>query len=229
VSGTARLDYADDPGGRATWDVDVSDAPASVVMKPYLGDFARHWQGNVSADARGSCDLADPEAVRRSLSIEGDLHASRGVIDLREPLAEVEQYLGKRQDLLRVVYSAVDQDYLVRDGKLVIRSMRIDGKDTDWSGSGTIDLDGTLDLDLSVRLPAGYTPDLGDMTFLADALRDDKGRIGLDFALTGPTVRPAVKLKLDPEELMKSDALQDKVEEEVKKGLGGLLDRLKGK
>ena len=80
-----------------------------------------------------------------------------------------------------------------------------------------------------MRLPAGYTPNLGDMTFLADALRDDQGRIGLDFGLTGPTRAPAVKLKLDPAELLNSDAVQDQVEEEVKKGLGGLLDRLKGK
>ena len=86
-----------------------------------------------------------------------------------------------------------------------------------------------MNLDLNVRLPAGFTPDLGDVTFLADALRDEEGRIGLDFTLTGETRKPAVKLNLDPAELLKSDAVKDEIEDEVKKGLGGLLDRLKGK
>jgi len=198
-------------------------------MKPYLNDLADYWSGNASVNARGSCDLADPETVRNTLSIDGDLAGSDGTIDLRESLAGVQQYLGNRQDLLRVKYSAARQDFKVRDGKVIISGLRIDGRDTDWTGGGWIGLDGKLDLDLSVRLPAGYTPNLGDASFLADALRDEEGRIGLDFGLTGPTAAPAVKLKLDPEALMKSDAVQDKVEDEVKKGLGGLLDRLKGK
>ncbi len=229
VRGKARLDYAADPGGHATWDVKVTEAPASVIMKPYLTDFADFWTGNLSADARGACDLADPEAIRTSLTIEGDLTGSDGVIDLRESLAGVRQYLGDRQDLLRVKYSAAQKHFAVREGKVIITGLKIDGKDTDWTGGGWIGLDGTLAMDLAVRLPAGYTPDLGDMTFLADALRDDQGRIGLDFGITGPTKAPAVKLKLDPAALLQSDAVQEKVEDEVKKGLGGLLDRLKGK
>jgi len=229
VSGVARLDYAADPGGRATWDVKVTRAPASALMRPYLADIADIWTGNLSAEARGACDLADPEAIRNSLTLEGDLHGSDGVIDLRQRLGGVSQYLGNRQDLLRVIYSAADQHFKVRDGKVFVEGLRIDGKDTDWTGGGLFSLEGRMDVDLSVRLPAGYTPDLGDLSFVAEALRDDEGRIGLDFGLTGPTKAPAVKLKVDPAELMKSDAVQDKLEEEVKKGLGGLLDRLKGK
>jgi hypothetical protein len=198
-------------------------------MKPYLSDFADLWTGTMSADARGSCDLADPAAIRRTLTIEGDLEGSDGIIDLRQSLAGVRQYLGDRQDLLRVKYSAARQHFAVREGRVMVTGLRIDGHDTDWTGGGWFGLDGTMDADLSVRLPAGYTPELGDLSFVADALRDDQGRIGLDFGLTGRTASPAVTLKVDPGELMQSDAVQEKVEEEVKKGLGGLLDRLKGK
>ena len=63
-------------------------------------------------------------------------------------------------------------------------------------------------MNLKVRLPAGYTPDLGDLSAVADALRDRTGRIALDFSLTGETRSPAVGLNVDPAALMKSDAVK---------------------
>jgi hypothetical protein len=223
VRGTARLDYASDPGGRAAWDVRVQDAPATALMKPYLGDLAAVWTGSVSASARGACDLADPDAMKRSLTVVGNLAGSDGVIDLREQLAEIRPYLGDRDDLLRVRYSAARQGYEVRDAKVMVQGLHIDGHDTDWTGGGWIGLDGDLVLDLSVKLPRGFTPDLGDLSFAAEALRGDDGRIGLDLAVTGRTDRPRVTLKVDREKL------QDQLLKEAKKGLGGFLDRLKGK
>ncbi len=82
---------------------------------------------------------------------------------------------------------------------------------------------------LKVQLPAGFTPDLGDFSFLADGLRDDQGRVALDLKLTGEARQPTVGLNLDPEAMLKKDEVRKGLEEEVKKGLGGLLDRLKGK
>jgi len=229
LRGRATVDYASDPSGRATWEAQVEQAPASALLEPYVPALAGLWRGSLSADVRGACDLADPEAILGSLTLEGDLSGSDGTIDLRQKLGGISKYLGRRQDLLRVVYSGVQQHIRIADGQAIIEGLRIDGRDTDWTGSGTVGLDGDLDLDLHVRLPAGYTPDLGDLSFVAEALRDEQGRIGLDFSLTGPAADPTVALDLDPQELMKSDALQDRLEDEVKKGLGGLLDRLKGR
>ncbi len=229
VRGRATVDYASDPAGHASWEATVDRAPARALLAPYVPVLAEIWSGDLSAQVTGDCELADPEAILSSLTLAGDLTGSDGIIDLRQKLGDVRQYLGQRQDLLRVVYDGARQHVEVKDGKVVIEGLRIDGKDTDWTGEGTVSLDGTLDLDLHVRLPAGFTPDLGDASFVADALRDEEGRIGLDFSLTGPSTDPVVSLDLDPQQLMQSDAIQDRLQEEAKKGLGGLLDRLKGR
>jgi hypothetical protein len=203
--------------------------------------LAEIWTGTLSARAVGSCDLADPQAIRNSLDLAGDLRGSDGIIDLRQQLADVSRYLGDRQDLLRVRYSQASHRYRLQEGRISIDGLRIDGRDTDWRGEGWLGLDGTLNLDLNVRLPAGFTPDLGDMTFLAETLRDQDGRIALDFALSGDVRRPTVRLKLDPARLMQPDKLQDmlkdaldddpqqlkKLQDEIKKGTGNLLDRLR--
>ena len=238
LGGKATLDYAADPRGLASWDVRVQDAPAAALLAPYLPLLAGLWTGTLSAQAAGSCSLADPQALLNSLRLAGDLQGSNGIIDLREQLKDVGPYLGQRQDLLRVQYSQVRQPFQITDGKIVADGLRIDGRDTDWRGGGWLGLDGTLNLDLNVRLPAGFTPNLGDLTFLADGLRDKDGRIVLDFSLTGDARRPAVALNLDPAALLKSDALKNKLkdegqeqlqklQDEVKKGAGSLLDRIR--
>lgn len=239
LTGKARLDYAADPRGKASWDVQVQEAPATLVLAPYLPAIAPLWTGLLSAKTVGACDLADPAAMLNSLNLAGDLQGSNGIIDLREPLSGVSQYLGQRQDLMRVQYNEVWQAIAINDGRVMVDGLRIGGRDTDWLGSGWLGLDGTLNLNLNVRLPAGFTPDLGDLTFLADALRDKDGRINLDFSLTGEARRPTVGLNLDPAALLSSSKVQDKLkaegqeqlqklQEEVKKGAGGLLDRLRG-
>ncbi len=236
LSGTARVDYAADPRGRASWDVQVKDAPAGLMLQPYVPVLAAIWTGTMSATASGSCDLSDPQAILRSLSLNGDLRGSNGVVDLREQLGGVSQYLGQRQDLLRVQYNQARQHFRIADGKVMLENLRLDGRDTDWRGGGWLGLDGAVNLDLNVRLPAGFTPDLGEFTFLADALRDKDGRIALDFSLTGEARRPAVSLKLDPASLIQSDAIKNKLkdegkeqlqklQEDLKKGAGGIIDR----
>lgn len=229
VAGQARVDYATDPGGRATWDATVTKAPANLLLKPYVPLLADVWTGELTAQAAGGCDLLDPAAILKSLTLAGEITGNQGLIDLQQPLSGVRQYLGDRTDLLRVQYAAAREHFEVRDGKVHLENLSIDGKDTDWTGQGWIGLDGKLDLNLQVRLPAGFTPQLGDLSFVADALRDKDGRIGLDFTLTGDSRSPTVGLNLDPAALMKSDAVKKEVEEGVKKGMGGLLDRLKGK
>ncbi|MBD3222108.1 hypothetical protein GF314_12785 [bacterium] len=229
VDGSATIDYASDPYGRATWQANVQDAPASALLSPYAPDLAAIWTGALRADLTGSCDLSDPEAIRNSLTLEGDVAGTDGRIDLRDSLGGISQYLGSRQDLLRVVYDGVDQHLKIRDGKAHIEGLRVQGKETDWTGEGWISLDGRIDMGLHVKLPAGFTPDLGDLSFVAEGLRDEDGRIGLDLRLTGPSAKPKVSLDLDPAEMLQKEGLRESLEEEVKKGLGGLLDRLGGK
>lgn len=229
ITGSARVDYAADPTGHASWQGQVSEVPASALLEPYAGWLAAAWSGALDAEVEGSCALADPEVLRRTLTLIGDIRGTDGAVDLRQQLSGVTRYLGSRQDLLHVGYDRIGQHIAVDDGKVMLRDLRVDGKQTDWSGGGWVSLDGAIDVDLHVKLPAGFTPDLGDLSFLAEGLRDDQGRIGLDLTLSGPSRSPVVALDLDPAAVLEHEDVRKRLQEEAQKGLGGLLDRLKGR
>ena len=53
-----------------------------------------------------------------------------------------------------------------------------------------------MDLAVHIKLPTGFTPNLGSMSFFAEAMRDRERRVNLDLRLTGPVDAPEVTLDL---------------------------------
>jgi len=229
ILGSAEVDYASDPYGQVEWQAEAVQVPASALLAPYAGKLAQAWTGALSATLGGSCSLMDADVIKQTLTVTGDLVGTDGQVNLTGSLGDVSRFLGDRQDLLRVGYNQIRQHLDVRDGRVHLENLAVDGHETDWTGNGWLGLDGTIDLGLSVKLPAGYTPSLGDLSFLAEGLRGDDGRVQLDLKLTGQSRKPTVGLDLDPAAMLQKKGLQEGLEDEVKKGLGGLLDRLKGK
>lgn len=227
VKGDARVDYATDPQGVASFAFQATQVPAGVLLEPYTPFLAKLWEGQLNATGKGRCRLGDQAVIRQSLSLDGSLAATDGRIDLTSLLADIKPYLGARQDLTRVTYSRYTQGLRIDDGKVRISDLVIDGRDTDWTGGGWLGFDGTLDLTVKVKLPPNYVPNLGDLAWVADALKDPQGRIDLGFHLTGQQTRPDVALDIDTSRLKQNASEQ--VKEKVREGLGGLLDKLKRK
>jgi hypothetical protein len=227
VTGTARVDYASDPEGLATFAFAAARVPASAMLQPYVPQLAALWEGRLGAVGRGSCRLGDQATVMRSLDLTGNLAAVDGRIDLSSLLTSIEPYLGDRKDLMRVTYSKYSQNVRIEAGKVEVSDLVIDGPQTDWTGGGWFGLDGTLDLAVRVKLPPNYVPNLGDLAWMAEALKDEKGRVDLGFRLTGRQTSPSVALDLDTSRLR--GQASEQVKEKVREGLGGLLDKLKRK
>jgi hypothetical protein len=169
--------------------------------------------------------LKDKQTVLNSLSLAGDAVSTNGHIDARSLLAEISPYLGQRQDLKLIRFREFLHHLEVHDGRYYLSDLRLHGLDTDWWGEGWLGFDGNIDMRLAVKLPANFKPDLGDLSFLAEGLRGEDGRIKLDLHMTGRSSQPVVKLLLAQ---AKEKAQQD-VQEEVKKGVEGLLDKLRRK
>jgi len=163
--------------------------------------------------------------VLATLDLTGNAAMGEGLLRAGDWLAGVAPYLGERQDLKDVRFDGLDHAYRLENGRYLVQDLRIEGQDTKWQGNGWVGLDGTLDLTLQVKLPVGFTPDLGQWSFLADTLRDEEGRVQLDLRLTGQSARPAVGVDLTR---LKAGASEDGGEA-LKKGLGGLLDKWKTK
>ena len=225
ITGRAVIDYNADPYGRLTFAAQLRDVPTEALLEPYAPALAPFWDGTASARLEGGCRLESGDVALATLDLTGVLNSSDGVYHAQELLAGVAPYLGARQDLQDVRFKRLVKKFKVRQGRLIIDSLRVDGLDTDWSGSGWVSFDGKIDMDLAVKLPPGFTPDLGDLSFLAAGLKGDDGRIELDLRITGRSARPTVALDLSGAK----KASEEAIEEKLKKGLGGLLDKLKGR
>jgi len=225
ITGRAAIDYNADPYGRLTFTAQMRDVPTRALLEPYAPALAPFWDGTASARVEGGCRLESGDVALATLDLTGVLNSSDGVYHAQELLAGVAPYLGARQDLQDVRFKRLIKKFKVRQGRLIIDSLRVDGLDTDWSGSGWVSFDGKIDMDLAVKLPPGFTPDLGDLSFLAAGLKGDDGRIELDLRITGRSARPTVALDLSGAK----KASEEAIEEKLKKGLGGLLDKLKGR
>jgi len=183
------------------------------------------WVGSVTTQVSGSCSLKDKDTVLNSLSLAGDALSTNGHIDARSLLEDISPYLGQRQDLKLIRFKEFLHHLEVHDGRYYLTDLRLHGLDTDWWGDGWLGFDGNIDMRLAVKLPANFKPDLGDLGFLADGLRGEDGRIKLDLQLTGRASQPVVNLLLT----QAKEQTQQNVQEEVKKGVQGLLDKLKRK
>ena len=225
LSAKATLDYAADPWGRLAFACEVTDAASAALLEPWVPDLAGRLDCRLRAAVSGGCSLKDADLALASLDLEGAAAAGDGLLRAGDWLRDVSPYLGRRQDLKDVRFNSLTHEFALRDGRYLVQDLVIEGPDTRWQGAGWIGLDGTLDLALQVKLPAGFTPDLGAWSFVAETLRDEQGRVQLDLLLSGRSERPSVGLDLARLKTGAADGGADAVQ----KGVGALLDKWKSK
>jgi AsmA-like C-terminal region len=225
LMGNLEIDYERDPAGVLEFDFEAQKVPAGALLQPWAAALGEKLETDLDGKVSGVCTLGDKDVVNRTLNLGGQLGSGAGTLWARQWLEEVAPYLGDRQDLQDIRFRSLTHHLRVENGKYLVEKLEIDGLETVWQGKGFVGLDGTMDLDVKVKLPAGFTPDLGQWSFLADTLRDQDGRVNLDIHLSGMAAKPEVGLNLGSlQDAAKSDA-----GEAVKKGLGGLLDKWKNR
>jgi hypothetical protein len=220
IAASGEIDFERDPWGELDFEARADAVPAGTLLLPWAPDLASRLSGDLQAEVSGTCNLRDGPTLRRTLSLVGQVGCGEGTLAAEDWLQDVAPYLGARQDLMTVGFRALNHDFRVDEGRYLIEDLHIDGHQTDWRGSGWVSLEGMMDARLRVKLPAGFTPELGRWSFLAETLRDGEGRVNLTLHLTGPSAGPRVSVDLAG---MQGGGATDA----VKKGLGGLLDKWK--
>jgi len=223
LSGEAELDYQRDPWGTLDFEATAKDVPADVLLTPWVPDLAMRLTCDLNVETSGTCGLRDGDTAKETLSMTGEAHSGEGVLAADDWLDDVSSYLGERQDLKTIRFRQLNHTFRVDQGRYHVQEILIDGHDTDWLGTGSVGFDDTMDLSLTVKLPAGFTPDLGNWSFLADSLRDPQGRVNLALLLQGRASKPTVGVDLGS----LTGGTGDQTNDAVQKGLGGLLDKLK--
>jgi hypothetical protein len=196
LKGSFVVDFVENPWGRLEFKAEVEQVPAVALLAPWAPDIGDRLECELSATVDGGFDLRDNGTTRRTLDMSGFLTGDEGVLHAADWLEDVSKYLGRRQDLKDVRFRALRHEFRMTKGRYLVEELVIGGGDTDWRGSGWLDLDGAIALDIDVKLPPGFTPDLGNWSFLARTLRDPEGRINLPLKLTGRAARPTVGVDL---------------------------------
>ncbi len=192
LTAAGTLAYDTDPWGRLDWRAELVGLPTGSLLAPYLPDLAGKLDCGLSGDVTGGMDLRDPDTRRDSLELKGQISSSDGELRAADWLEDVSRYLGRRQDLKTVRFSRLTHEFRVADGRYLVDTLEIDGQQTDWQVAGWLGFAGDLGLNVGIRLPAGFTPDLGAMSFLAESMRDDDGRVNLGLKLSGQTAAPDI-------------------------------------
>ncbi len=225
LSGTLEVDFEQDSRGWLDFDFQAQQVPSGVLLQPWTKDLAEKLETNLDATVRGNCILGEQDVVKQTLTLTGDVSSAEGTLWARDWLGDVAPYLGQRQDLADIHFHSLSHHLRVEQGKYIVEDLVINGQDTQWQGQGYVGLDGTIDLGVLVKLPSGFTPDLGQWSFMADTLRDENGRVNLNLHLTGMAAKPKVGLKLGSLQ----GANKSNSGEALKKGLSGLLDKWKSR
>ncbi len=220
LDGQARFADLDREQALCSFAADGAGVPVRLLLDAVAPVAVPYLEGAADLKLGGSMALGSPEEMRDSLELAGDLALRDGVVHASSWLDGISPYLGERQDLKDIRFRHLVQRLLVRDGKLVIENLMLDGHDTDWRGGGWLGLNGGIDMDLSVKFPEDFQPELGDLALLADALRGDDGRLALNLRLTGRAASPRTVLDLAP--------AKERISERIEDGVRGFLDKLRG-
>jgi hypothetical protein len=103
--------------------------------------------------------------------------------------------------------------FSIKDGRLNVKDLKVDAGTTNLLLDGSQGLDGSLDYNLTVKLPQEAASRLklggvGDQ--LLQFFKDKDGKINLNFAVSGMAASPALKLNTAGPEEMAKKALEQK-------------------
>lgn len=156
----------------------------------------------------------------------GTLHLVEGRLPSTEALKQVEAMLG-RTDLVGSPYAATKAPFRIENNHVLLETFRLDTPQAGLDLEGSVDLDGPLDLRLTLRTPREGLSIKEVPNELLDALTDDEGFVALPFRIEGTIPEPRVRL--DSRTLMAEArrGAQNVIQEKALEGLKSLFDRKK--
>jgi uncharacterized protein involved in outer membrane biogenesis len=230
LAGGMKIDWVENSWGFLTFNFEVTDISPGALFDPLVKGMQERLDGTLGGKVAGRCNLKDRDTILETLVLAGNLNSQDGVLYARDLLHDAGRYIGHKQDLMDIRYQSLAHNFKVENGRYFVHNLKIDGLDTEWSCNGWFGLQGSMDLEVQVKLPPGFTPDLGQWTILAEGLRDSEGRIPLIFNLRGKASRPKVIVDLKAfgtvQEQVEAGA-KAAIEDAAKKGLSEVLDKWK--
>jgi hypothetical protein len=194
LSGDADLDLGDPARPRFDLDVRAGQVDTGTflgALTPLDGVFT----GKLDLTSKWTGAGKTPEAVRGTLSADGQAVTVDGRIESLPVLAELASFFAI-PSLKQIPYRNLAWQFTVRDGRMHVRDLKLVGRDADLGLSGSIGLDGGLDLALQVRLSEALGQSYArsrPLAALGSLFADAEGRLLFDFDVSGPYRAPRLQ------------------------------------
>lgn len=217
ISGNARVDLGV-AGLSYDSDFSVQEISADALVSGLYPKAAGVLLGRTSAAINISGQGTAWKQMREALSGQGEIRIFDGKIIGREFAGGLASALGAG-DLKSIDFKSFEGDFEIKDGKLRLVS-DFAGKDVKMKPTGTIGLNGALDMNLNLALAPGFSSRLSSDSLVGQLLADEKGWTSMPVALGGSLGKP--RFVLDRARLQKQ-LTEEGTRKVIEKGLQKLF------
>jgi len=208
-------------------DLNIANIESNELL-PKFTSFGTYLSGKLTMNTKLRGDLNDTLGLNtQSLLGNGAVHILQGKLNGLPLMQKVADFTGL-ENMREVNFKDWTNAFSIQDGRLTVKDLKVDAGATNLLLDGSQGLDGSLDYNLTVKLPQEASGRLklnGVADQVVQFLKDKDGRINLPFLVTGMTANPVLKLNTSAAEALAKKALEQKGNEAKQK----LEDELKKK
>jgi len=241
LTGRSTLELADPRAPRYELSLDMDAVQAGALLADVLP--GGEWMsGTLQGSSSWSSSGAEPAALRSNLTASGQALSLNGTVH-RFPLVDALTQNLHMNEVPTLAYNDLGMSFSVQQGLVNIPRLQFAGPELTAASTGSVALDGKVDLGLNVVLSEEATRRYlrGDVgRAVTQLFTDPQGRLVLDFKVGGTLTAPKLQADLQStaarsglrkvagQELQRmfDDLLQKKdaqVGETLRRGLGNLL------
>ncbi|MFH1700625.1 MAG: AsmA family protein [Candidatus Zixiibacteriota bacterium] len=218
-------------GVKASGTVDITDMYQPLITSKFIAEgieaneflsqFTKikdHLFGKVNATGQISGRGSEPHEFIKSINAQASANINKGRIinfPVIKKLAEKTGFKTFEEESIQNLTT----DLIIRDGKMLLDGTKLFSQVGDWDINGTVAVDNyDMDMQVGLYLSEKYSQ---QANLLGDLLRDDNGRIRVNFNLGGTYLNPTLsKFSTD------QNVIKKKVENELKKEVKDLFNKL---
>ncbi|HUL44015.1 MAG TPA: AsmA family protein [Bacteroidota bacterium] len=221
------LDLRDPKKKPFNLDLDVKNVESNALLSNFT-TFGQYLFGSFSTTTTMKGDLNDTLGLNtQTLLGNGTVNIANGKLS-GYPLTQKLADFTSLADLREINFKNWANAFSISNGRLNVKDLKISTGTTDFLVGGSEGLDGSMDYNLTVKLPASVSDKINIGGVGAQVLqffKDKDGRINLPLNVSGQAMSPVVRLDASAEQNAMKNALQQKLNDATK----GTQDDLKKK
>ncbi len=189
---------------------------AGLLADALAGKKTDFLTGGLRSDVTFAGNGSDWPALKKTLTADGTLALANGTLRNNAVGSSLAALIGL-PELNNLRYYGIAAQFKVAPGAKVTLHAGLDGEMVKADSTGTADLDGNLNLPVTLRFPPAASQRLTDKTSLARALTNEQGETVVHLKLEGTVQDPKARL----DQSMLQDAVKQKTIEKLGELLGG--------